>query len=874
MPASTFFFTFSLFPIISTPFGRLRLCQLSCRFIPILLLVVLYPRALLAALHTADNMVKQASPPATSTCCSRALRLEWEDLCCRTKSDKSSSGREILSHVSGQAKPGRLLAIMGPSGSGKTTLLNTLSGQLPYSSSVRLTGQVFITEEDTGSKDAADGSFAGVDVAIPGREGESGNSGFVFVKQEDLFYSQLTVRETLLFTARLRLSKRMKDGEKRAYVEEMMARMGLADVAETMVGDEKQRGISGGERKRLSLACELMGNPSKIIFADEPTSGLDSFQSQSVVSRLKRLCHDPARHTVVVSIHQPRNSVYAMFDDIILLSDGHVIYHGPAEKATEHFARLGYVCPPEFNPSEWMLDLVSVDHSSPSRRQESQQRVKELVRAYQEEKDTGETSAVSPPHLSSQKQKLLRSYQLANSLSARRALREHHPSWFAQFCLLIARQWKQTSRDLFTNGLRALTSVLLAGMFGSIFHRLDRGEDGISERSAVLMHTCINTAMIAMVKTLNLFTRERVVVGREQTKKLYSTSSYVLSKVIGELPVDAFFPVVFGCILYPMVGLQAHGQRFARFLGILVLQTLTSSALGLTIGSLCPSTEAALTLGPSIMVVFILLSGQVGTSNSKIPPFLRWVQHISLIRWAFEALCLNEFQGLTFTVPSRSPLRVLRRLLPPFLPPAFRRALPSPLVPLAGAEVLKRLDMDPARTSMGRAVRAQSLILLGNYLLTYAGLRFHAPRFQPIMATSSPPASGPLPPSHSTATPLPSLTPSPAGRDHPVESRACRTLRPPTALSPPPPSSSPLALSTTVGGARSEERRTPSLSSSVLSPSTPPPWWKRRRSRAISAPSPPVSASLPFSSGEGGRKHSTLKDRTASWPKLFHPPPR
>jgi len=237
-------------------------------------------------------------------------------------------------------------------------------------------------EEDSVERKAEEkGSVRSPSTAVVGRRGGSGESGFVFVKQEDLFYSQLTVREILIFTARLRLSRKMADAEKRAYVDDMINRMGLTEAADTLVGDEKKRGISGGERKRLSLACELMGNPSKIIFADEPTSkeegkrergkeggrkgrgrektklsprplqpvvifhfispftealtyhvhiytgGLDSFQSQSVMTRMKRLCEEgPSgqRHTVIVSIHQPRSTVYSMFDDIILLSEGQV----------------------------------------------------------------------------------------------------------------------------------------------------------------------------------------------------------------------------------------------------------------------------------------------------------------------------------------------------------------------------------------------------------------------------------------------------------------------------------------------------------------------------------------------------------------------
>ena len=555
-----------------------------------------------------------------------------------------------------------------------------------------------------------------------------------------------------------------------------------------------------------------------------------------------------------------------------------------------------------------MLDLVSIDHSSPERRVESQQRVRKLAQAYedsllkqqqQQQQQSDTTGAVitttfsSPPSSSSSsssKRKSLKTYLLLSSLHARHAsTRQHHPSWFAQFRLLIARQWKQTSRDLFTNGLRATTTLLLAAMFGSIFYQLDKSEDGIAERSAVLMHTCINTAMIAMVKTLNLFTRERAVIGRERTTSLYSTSAYVLSKVFGELPIDAFFPVIFGCVLCPMAGLQRDGKRFAWFLGTLALQTLTSSALGLTIGSLCPSTEAALTMGPSIMVVLILLSGQVGTKNSKIPPFLRWVQDISIIRWAFEALCLNEFQGLVFTVPNRSPLRFLRRVVPPFLP--FARNLPPSLLQISGAEVLKRLDMDPVHTSMYRALQAQGIILVANYLLTYIGLRFRAPRFQPLL-----PPPPPLPTATANAlaarkwkrepSPMPFVPSSSRSQSSSSSSSSSKPISLPSGLPPRPPSpppSLPISLAMATGGATTTRRGgenvmgvrvvSPTSPSSPSSSPFPFTWWKRRRSSSLSSPS--LGSNGGEERGGGGRGgEAVLRERMSSLSPLLSASPK
>lgn len=161
---------------------------------------------------------------------------------------------------------------------------------------MRLTGQVWVAEEELPLTHTAHSHHQGRNhlhshTHTPGGRGGASRrgGGFAFVKQEDLFYSQLTVREVLLFTARLRLSKRMNDAEKRAYVEQMIFKMGLTEVADTLVGDEKKRGISGGERKRLSLACELMGNPSRVVFADEPTRYGDVCVCVSVCVLVRRV---------------------------------------------------------------------------------------------------------------------------------------------------------------------------------------------------------------------------------------------------------------------------------------------------------------------------------------------------------------------------------------------------------------------------------------------------------------------------------------------------------------------------------------------------------------------------------------------------------
>lgn len=217
------------------------------------------------------------------------VTIRWSNLSCSLSDKKSNSVRFLLKDVSGEAKPGRLLAIMGPSGSGKTTLLNVLAGQLAASSRLSLSGLLEINGDRKSKK----------------------SYKFAYVRQEDLFFSQMTVRETLSLAAELQIPQLSSTEERDDYVNDLLSKLGLVSCADSIVGDAKVRGISGGEKKRLSLACELIASPS-VIFADEPTTGLDAFQAEKVMETLSKLAQDG--HTVICSIHQPRGSIYYKFE--------------------------------------------------------------------------------------------------------------------------------------------------------------------------------------------------------------------------------------------------------------------------------------------------------------------------------------------------------------------------------------------------------------------------------------------------------------------------------------------------------------------------------------------------------------------------------
>ncbi|KAM0016806.1 putative ABC transporter, AAA+ ATPase domain, P-loop containing nucleoside triphosphate hydrolase [Helianthus debilis subsp. tardiflorus] len=273
----------------------------------------------------------------------RPITLKFEDLAyninlqsgkdrCLFTSADSKRTRTVLNGVSGVVRPGELLAMLGPSGSGKTTLLAALGGRLSgkLSGSITYSGQTFSS-------------------SVKRKIG--------FVTQDDVLYPHLTVLETLTYAAMLRLPKSLTHEEKAEQAELIILELGLTRCRDSIVGGPLIRGVSGGERKRVSIGQEMLVNPS-LLLLDEPTSGLDSTTALRLMATLNGLAR--GGRSVVTTIHQPSSRLYWMFDKVLVLSDGSPIYYGCSRQVMEYLASIGYV--PGFNlmnPADFLLDLAN-----------------------------------------------------------------------------------------------------------------------------------------------------------------------------------------------------------------------------------------------------------------------------------------------------------------------------------------------------------------------------------------------------------------------------------------------------------------------------------------------------------------------------------
>ncbi|KAH9270896.1 hypothetical protein BASA83_006849 [Batrachochytrium salamandrivorans] len=250
----------------------------------------------------------------------------------------------VLEGVQGVVHPGQVMAIMGGSGAGKTTFLDILARK---NKSGTVSGDILVNSRFM--------------------DNQNYTSIIGYVDQEDTLMDTLTVYETILYSALLRLPKAMTYESKVKRVEETMLELDILPIANRRIGSSGKRGLSGGEKRRVSIACELVTSPS-ILFLDEPTSGLDAYNAYNVIESLVLLARNYQR-TVIFTIHQPRSNIYALFDQLVLLAKGRVVYSGPAQEAViDHFSQLGFECPLGYNIADYLVDLTmhvgnSVDRS-------------------------------------------------------------------------------------------------------------------------------------------------------------------------------------------------------------------------------------------------------------------------------------------------------------------------------------------------------------------------------------------------------------------------------------------------------------------------------------------------------------------------------
>ncbi|KAJ3046553.1 hypothetical protein HK097_000762, partial [Rhizophlyctis rosea] len=557
----------------------------------------------------------------------RSMEIYWEDVRFSVVSGrgKKKKEREILKGVGGRVKPGEMVAIMGGSGAGKSTLLNILSGRIPAG---KPSGLIL-----------ANGKI---------REKTKWKRSVGYVEQEDLMYTNLTVRETLTTAALLRLPNTHFSRQQKAdRVEEVLGMLGLSHIADSRIGDSTTGGISGGEKKRVSIGIELVTDPGTL-FLDEPTTGLDSATAQNIADMLKQLAVKHGK-TIILTIHMPRETILEKFDHVALLSQGKMAWFGPSKDALQHFEHMGYKCPPHTNPADFYLDTITPDTRDPN----ALKRVEKLHSEWEKIKDR----YVKPIDRSLNDDATKTKQAVRKDKKAAKGLRKDWDGgkgegnwgvgWFEEVGILLGRNFKDLLRNKVVLISTAMQTIVILLLIGFVFFQIGNDQASVQNRTGVLFFICINQTFSWLMPIITVFPLERRIILRERAARSYRTSSIFLAKAISQWPLAAIASLVLTAAVYWLIGLNPNIARYILFMVISQCLVLAAQSLGLLIGSAVPSVQIAQVFGPLIVVIFVIFGGNFA-NQSSITPVLRWIQWISPLRYAYAAYMQNEFNGLAF----------------------------------------------------------------------------------------------------------------------------------------------------------------------------------------------------------------------------------
>ncbi|VYS60161.1 unnamed protein product [Arabidopsis thaliana] len=552
-----------------------------------------------------------------------------------TKGMTSSSEKSILNGISGSAYPGELLALMGPSGSGKTTLLNALGGR-------------FNQQNIGGSVSYNDKPYS---KHLKTRIG--------FVTQDDVLFPHLTVKETLTYTALLRLPKTLTEQEKEQRAASVIQELGLERCQDTMIGGSFVRGVSGGERKRVCIGNEIMTNPS-LLLLDEPTSSLDSTTALKIVQMLH--CIAKAGKTIVTTIHQPSSRLFHRFDKLVVLSRGSLLYFGKASEAMSYFSSIG--CSPllAMNPAEFLLDLVNGnmnDISVPSALKEKMKiiRLELYVRNVKCDVETQYLEEAYKTEIAvMEKMKLMAPVPLDEEVKLMITCpkREWGLSWWEQYCLLSLRGIKERRHDYFS-WLRVTQVLSTAIILGLLWWQSDitsqRPTRSVGTLSAsqvgLLFFIAVFWGFFPVFTAIFTFPQERAMLSKERESNMYRLSAYFVARTTSDLPLDLILPVLFLVVVYFMAGLRLRAESF--FLSVLTvfLCIVAAQGLGLAIGASLMDLKKATTLA-SVTVMTFMLAG--GYFVKKVPFFIAWIRFMSFNYHTYKLLVKVQYEEIMESV--------------------------------------------------------------------------------------------------------------------------------------------------------------------------------------------------------------------------------
>ncbi|KYN29407.1 ATP-binding cassette sub-family G member 4, partial [Trachymyrmex cornetzi] len=543
--------------------------------------------------------------------------------------------KEILHGISGRLPSKQLIALMGPSGAGKSTLLDILSG-------FRTTG--------------VDGS-----IYVNGRIRHLNNfrKCSAYITQDDRLEPLLTVVENMRVAADLKLPSSTPKHKKEMIIEDILTTLGLYEHMNTRSGR-----LSGGQKKRLSIALELVNNPT-VMFLDEPTTGLDSSSCMQVVNLLKILARQG--RTIICTIHQPSASLFQLFDQVYVLTNGDCLYQGATSKLLPYLENMKLPCPMYHNPADYIIELACGEYgyekintlimgSQNGRNlQEGCEKFKrvsgnyrQMFHAWVEQTILSRkvlyyfaVSAIVNEILTFKDSRIRASarptiaeaeHPLRNEINDDSGL--HATNLVHQIKILLRRGFIMCKRDTTLTHLRIAVNILVGVMLGTVFLRSGADGSRVLDNYNLLFAILIHHMMTTMMLTVVTFPMQMSILIKEHFNRWYSLKAFYTAITLIDVPISIMCCILFSIIVYFMSAQPWEIIRFSMFLAISLLIMFIGQGTGLMIGAVFNVVNGTF-IGPTLACPLMMFAG-FGVSLRDLPSYLKWGSYVSYLRYGLE----------------------------------------------------------------------------------------------------------------------------------------------------------------------------------------------------------------------------------------------
>ncbi|CAK9833592.1 ATP-binding cassette subfamily G member 4 [Anthophora retusa] len=492
--------------------------------------------------------------------------------------------KQILKGISGTFKSGELTAIMGPSGAGKSTLLNVLTG--------------FENNKWKG------------EVEYIGNEGKHTWKEYrkhsCYIQQDDKLHPLFTVHEVMWMAVNLKIGSCMSQKAKEMLIDDVLENLDLSKTKQTKCSQ-----LSGGQKKRLSIALELVDNPP-VMFLDEPTTGLDSLSSNQCI----RLLHSLAKagRTIVCNIHQPSAATFEMFDNVYLLADGQCMYEGTTKNIVPYFASIGLHCPKYHNPADFMIEVVSQEYGD-----------------YNDQLVKLATGNGKCWRTNTQQNSPLKELEYGMNTTKATVLIQP-PSEIERFFILVHRCIIQMTRDWTVTHLKFVLHLLMGVLLGLLFS--DAGQDGSKSISNVefflvsSVYLCYTSMMPAVLK----FPSEFPTLKKERFNNWYQLRTYYAASVICSIPFQILFAFTYSSPSYFLSRQPVDTDRFLMYIAVAIMTTMIAESFGLLIGTLVNPINGTF-LGAIITCAMLSLAGVLALYKD-MPIIMHYTSYLSYVKYS------------------------------------------------------------------------------------------------------------------------------------------------------------------------------------------------------------------------------------------------